>query len=73
MNLEEMINDGWDIEFSTVRKRVGDLNNRRFEDRVTWEAKIGEHSLKSEWEGFVNAQLCIEDMCEKVSMFYRDK
>ena len=65
--LNKIIGQGWSINLYKLSKRVGELNNRRFEYRYCWEAKLDEYNLKNEWYGFDNNELAIADMCDKIN------
>jgi hypothetical protein len=65
--LENLIDEGWQIYFRTDTKRVGSLNNRHWEDKITWAAQKGNISLKCAWDGFTKASDAIVDLIEKVN------
>lgn len=64
--LSLIIDAGWNINLYKYSKRVGELNNRRFEYRYCWTAKLDEYELENEWYGFDSTELAIKDMVEKL-------
>ncbi|MGK0413205.1 MAG: hypothetical protein ACJA1B_001407 [Polaribacter sp.] len=64
--LSNVVQQGWEIKLYKFNKRVGDLNNRRFENRYCWKASLDEYLLESEWYGFGTNELAVIDMVEKI-------
>lgn len=60
--LIELLNNGWDIKFSSIVKRM----DSDWKIRFCWKAQRNDESYESDWEGFETPEDCTKDAYDKL-------
>lgn len=66
MDLEEILEAGWRVEFNCVGKRMEIVGVGDFYVRHVWKADRGDKKLECGWEGFKTAKECLRDLSDKL-------